>query len=100
MLPLSSRLGLGGPAGDLGSLLTIAESPAYAMVGAAAVLSALYRAPLTGSLLMFELTKVGKIAEVYFYFYVQVWWERCLHITHRHGVEYSHDSGDQLESGR
>ncbi|CAM9413238.1 unnamed protein product [Scytosiphon promiscuus] len=57
LLPISSRMGIGGPAGDLSSLLTIAGSPAYAMVGAAAVLSALYRAPLTGSLLLFELTK-------------------------------------------
>lgn len=56
---MTSVLGLGGPGGDLSSLLTIAGSPAYAMVGAAAVLSALYRAPLTGSLLLFELTKVG-----------------------------------------
>lgn len=58
LLPITSRLGVGGPTGDLSSLLTIAGSPAYAMVGAAAVLSALYRAPLTGSLLLFELTKV------------------------------------------
>ncbi|CAN0179666.1 unnamed protein product, partial [Ectocarpus sp. 13 AM-2016] len=57
LLPVTSVLGLGGPGGDLSSLLTIAGSPAYAMVGAAAVLSALYRAPLTGSLLLFELTK-------------------------------------------
>ncbi|CAN0473964.1 unnamed protein product, partial [Discosporangium mesarthrocarpum] len=43
----------------LSELLRVADSPAYAMVGAASVLSALYRAPLTGSLLLFELTKVG-----------------------------------------
>lgn len=55
---LTSRLGLGAGVSDVSSLLTIAGSPAYAMVGAAAVLSALYRAPLTGSLLLFELTKV------------------------------------------
>ena len=58
LLPITGPLGLGGPTGDLSSLFTIAGSPAYAMVGAAAVLSALYRAPLTGSLLLFELTKV------------------------------------------
>lgn len=61
LLPTTSILGIGGPQGDLASLLTIAGSPAYAMVGAAAVLSALYRAPLTGSLLLFELTKVSSL---------------------------------------
>lgn len=58
LYPVSSFLGIGGPTGDLSTILRIAGSPAYAMVGAAAVLSALYRAPLTGSLLLFELTKV------------------------------------------
>lgn len=37
--------------------LEIAGLPAYAMVGAASVLSALFRAPLTASLLMFEVTR-------------------------------------------
>jgi len=36
---------------------TISAAPAYAMVGAAAVLAAVYRAPLTSTLLLFELTK-------------------------------------------
>ena len=35
----------------------IADGPAYAMVGAASVLAALFRAPLTASLLLFELTR-------------------------------------------
>ena len=35
----------------------IAESPAYAIVGAASVLAALFRAPLTASLLLFELVR-------------------------------------------
>mmetsp|Transcript_39698 Transcript_39698/g.92965 ORF Transcript_39698/g.92965 Transcript_39698/m.92965 type:complete len:455 (-) Transcript_39698:500-1864(-) len=35
----------------------MADVPAYAMVGAASVLSSLFRAPLTGSLLLFELTR-------------------------------------------
>ena len=35
----------------------LAEVPAYAMVGAASVLAALFRAPLTSSLLLFELTR-------------------------------------------
>ena len=34
----------------------LADVPAYAMVGAACVLAALFRAPLTASLLLFELT--------------------------------------------
>lgn len=62
--PVTAFLGIGGPTGDLSSVLRIAGSPAYAMVGAAAVLAALYRAPLTGSLLLFELTKVGAAAVV------------------------------------
>jgi len=35
----------------------IADSPAYAIVGAASVLAALFRAPLTASLLLFELVR-------------------------------------------
>ena len=35
----------------------LADIPAYAMVGAASTLAALFRAPLTASLLMFELTR-------------------------------------------
>ena len=38
-------------------LLQLADVPAYAMVGAACVLSALFRAPLTAALLLFELTQ-------------------------------------------
>jgi H+/Cl- antiporter ClcA len=38
-------------------ILALADVPAYAMVGAASVLAALYRAPLTASLLLFELTR-------------------------------------------
>jgi H+/Cl- antiporter ClcA len=37
--------------------LQIAGVPAYAMVGAASVLAALFRAPLTASLLLFEVTR-------------------------------------------
>ena len=37
--------------------LEIAGTPAFAMVGAASVLSALFKAPLTGSILLFELTR-------------------------------------------
>jgi H+/Cl- antiporter ClcA len=37
--------------------LELADIPAYAMVGAASVLAALFRAPLTASLLLFELTR-------------------------------------------
>jgi H+/Cl- antiporter ClcA len=40
-----------------GTGLELADVPAYAMVGAASVLSALFRAPLTASLLLFELTR-------------------------------------------
>ena len=39
------------------SLIPIAGPPAYAMVGAASVLASMFRAPLTGSLLLFELTR-------------------------------------------
>jgi H+/Cl- antiporter ClcA len=45
------RLMAGGP------LLELADVPAYAMVGAASVLAALFRAPLTASLLLFELSR-------------------------------------------
>ena len=38
-------------------LAPIAGPPAYAMVGAASVLASMFRAPLTGSLLLFELTR-------------------------------------------
>jgi H+/Cl- antiporter ClcA len=38
-------------------LISVAGSPAYAMVGAASVLASMFRAPLTGSLLLFELTR-------------------------------------------
>jgi len=37
--------------------MQIADGPAYAIVGAASVLAALFRAPLTASLLLFELTR-------------------------------------------
>ena len=37
--------------------LTSADSPAFAMIGAAATLAAVFRAPLTASLLLFELTR-------------------------------------------
>eukprot|EP00607_Mallomonas_marina_P005893 CAMPEP_0182440694 /NCGR_PEP_ID=MMETSP1167-20130531/87226_1 /TAXON_ID=2988 /ORGANISM="Mallomonas Sp, Strain CCMP3275" /LENGTH=192 /DNA_ID=CAMNT_0024634717 /DNA_START=1050 /DNA_END=1628 /DNA_ORIENTATION=- len=38
------------------SITTICGAPAYATVGAAATLGALFRAPLTASMLMFEIT--------------------------------------------
>lgn len=38
-------------------MLQMADLPAYTMVGAAAVLAAVFRAPLTASLLLFELTR-------------------------------------------
>lgn len=43
--------------GDSGMLLSIASAPAYATVGAAATLGALFRAPLTSTILMLELTE-------------------------------------------
>lgn len=47
-----------GSMGILGApILELADVPAYAMVGAASVLAALFRAPLTASLLLFELTR-------------------------------------------
>lgn len=41
----------------LGMVFQLADVPAYAMVGAASTLAALFRAPLTASLLLFELTR-------------------------------------------
>jgi H+/Cl- antiporter ClcA len=43
--------------GNMSIVLELADVPAYAMVGAASVLAALFRAPLTASLLLFELTR-------------------------------------------
>lgn len=43
------------------SFFSIASAPAYATVGAAATLGALFRAPLTSSMLMFELTQNHEI---------------------------------------
>lgn len=40
-----------------GLLFDLAGVPAYSMVGAASVLAAIFRAPLTASLLMFEITR-------------------------------------------
>ena len=39
------------------SNLVIADLPAYTMIGAGSVLAALFRAPLTASLLLFEMTR-------------------------------------------
>jgi len=39
------------------NFFSLANSPAYATVGAAATLGAIFRAPLTSSMLMFELTQ-------------------------------------------
>ena len=41
----------------MGIFFQLADVPAYAMVGAASTLAALFRAPLTASLLLFELTR-------------------------------------------
>ena len=41
----------------MGIIFQLADVPAYAMVGAASTLAALFRAPLTASLLLFELTR-------------------------------------------
>jgi len=41
----------------MGIVFQLADVPAYAMVGAASTLAALFRAPLTASLLLFELTR-------------------------------------------
>lgn len=40
-----------------GILFDLASIPIYSSVGAASVLAALFRAPLTASLLMFEITR-------------------------------------------
>lgn len=42
---------------DFFNFFTIANAPAYATVGAAATLGSLFRAPLTSSMLLFELTQ-------------------------------------------
>ena len=44
-------------AASVSSFFKIASAPAYATVGAAATLGAIFRAPLTSSMLMFELTQ-------------------------------------------
>lgn len=58
---IMNSLFLFGVQGDLGFIggyaMQLADVPAYAMVGAASVLAALFRAPLTASLLLFELTR-------------------------------------------
>jgi H+/Cl- antiporter ClcA len=43
--------------GDFSVSFAIADLPSYAMVGSASVLAALFRAPLTASLLLFELSR-------------------------------------------
>lgn len=50
---------IGVPVGSWGVIpqLTVADSPAYAILGAAAMLASVFRAPLTAALLMFELTR-------------------------------------------
>jgi len=53
----SSAAEMANAAAHLGSSIHIADMPAYAMVGAASVLAALFRAPLTASLLLFEVTR-------------------------------------------
>lgn len=53
----STLLTLGGMFSGAPTIVELADIPAYAMVGAASVLSALFRAPLTASLLLFELTR-------------------------------------------
>lgn len=42
---------------EYGSFFVLADVPAYAIVGAASTLAAIFRAPLTASLLAFELTR-------------------------------------------
>ena len=56
---ISFQLSLGVEPGAWGVLpqLQVADAPAYAMVGAASVLAGLFNAPLTASLLLFELTR-------------------------------------------
>ena len=55
----SYQTSIGVPVGSWGVIpqLTVADAPAYAMVGAAATLSSVFRAPLTACLLLFELTR-------------------------------------------
>jgi H+/Cl- antiporter ClcA len=50
---------IGVPVGSWGVIpqLSVADAPAYAIIGAAAVLASVFRAPLTASLLLFELTR-------------------------------------------
>jgi len=55
---------LGGAPAALSSLaggLTASQAPTYAMVGAAAVLASAFKAPLTATLLIFELTRAYEI---------------------------------------
>ena len=54
---------IGLPVGSWGVIpqLTVADAPAYAMIGAAATLASVFRAPLTSSLLLFELTRAYDI---------------------------------------
>jgi len=54
---------IGVPVGSWGVIpqLTVADGPAYALIGAAATLASLFRAPLTASLLLFELTQKFEI---------------------------------------
>lgn len=52
------QFGMQGDIGFIGGYaMQLADVPAYAMVGAASVLAALFRAPLTATLLLFELTR-------------------------------------------
>jgi len=50
---------IGVPVGSWGVIpqLTVADKPAYAILGAGATLASVFRAPLTSSLLLFELTR-------------------------------------------
>ena len=54
-----SSLAINDPnlANSISNFFQIASAPAYATVGAAATLGAIFRAPLTSSMLMFELTQ-------------------------------------------
>mmetsp|Transcript_29340 Transcript_29340/g.79440 ORF Transcript_29340/g.79440 Transcript_29340/m.79440 type:complete len:106 (-) Transcript_29340:2165-2482(-) len=53
----SAGIGFSEILAPLGIFFQLADVPAYAMVGAASTLAALFRAPLTASLLLFELTR-------------------------------------------
>jgi len=53
----SAGIGFSQILAPLGIFFQLADVPAYAMVGAASTLAALFRAPLTASLLLFELTR-------------------------------------------